>query len=292
MGGKADLKAAFRALLEQGREEMEPPTPEELIAYREGLLSAEEKASVEERLAVFPEAARALRDLARFPDLEPPSGVEPLSEERVRKSWEQFRSRLESRETEAAEETEEEAEETGEPAGGPAQPGGPHRYGRSTPPWWRALGDVPRLLWASTGALAAVVFGWSIGLLSAPSLLPVASKPEAGVPVVEMTAETHLEREAGPPRLQVAAGSPVFLVLELPPGPKAPSYEIEIDGPGDRTWTGTAAPSEFGDLHLTLPSSYLTPGEVEITARYVGEIGLADTGAAEREPAVYRFEVR
>lgn len=280
MGGEPDLKAALRALLDQGREEMEPPSPEELIAYRDGLLSARERAAVEERLAVFPEAARALGDLARFPDLEPPPDAEPLSEERLDESWRQFRTRLEAGASE-------------KPEGEPAEPPSPRsREVAGIPAWRQILGPVPGPVWASTAVLAAAVLGWTFGLLSAPSLLPPVHAPEAGVPVLELAPESRTERDAGSPRSRVPEGSSLFVVLELPPGPRARRYEIEIEGPGDRVWTGTAAPSDFGDLHLGLPRDYLTPGEVRITVRRPATVGPVDTGSAKREPAVYRFEVR
>src|SRR5436309_13901561 len=71
-----------------------PPSPEELLAYRDGRLEPAERQRMEARIAVHPEAARALADLAAFPDVEPASGTPELSDEEIGARWQAFRQRL------------------------------------------------------------------------------------------------------------------------------------------------------------------------------------------------------
>src|SRR5687768_14750066 len=78
------------------REELgEPPTPEELLAYRDGRLDPAARERLEGKIAVHPDAARALADLAAFPDIEPGPGTPDLSDEAIDAGWDAFRQRLE-----------------------------------------------------------------------------------------------------------------------------------------------------------------------------------------------------
>jgi len=70
------------------------PSAEELLAYRDGVLDGEERTRLEVRIAAFPDAARALEDLAAFPDVVPAPGVEPPSEEEIDRGWRSFRNEL------------------------------------------------------------------------------------------------------------------------------------------------------------------------------------------------------
>ncbi|HSS50120.1 MAG TPA: hypothetical protein VLX28_14375, partial [Thermoanaerobaculia bacterium] len=75
----------------------EPPSPEELLAYRDGRLEPEERLRMEARIAVYPDAARALADLAAFPDVAPAPGtpeLSDLSEDEIGARWQAFRQRL------------------------------------------------------------------------------------------------------------------------------------------------------------------------------------------------------
>ena len=50
------LREALRAVMAARRSELgDPPTPEELLAYRDGRLSGEARAQVEEKIAAFPD---------------------------------------------------------------------------------------------------------------------------------------------------------------------------------------------------------------------------------------------
>ena len=95
MSGREDLIASLRAIMaRRDLDRAEAPSAEELLAYRDGLLDAEERRRMEVRIAAFPDAARALEDLAAFPDVEPVPGVEPPSDDEIDHGWESFRSVL------------------------------------------------------------------------------------------------------------------------------------------------------------------------------------------------------
>lgn len=90
------LRAAMRSIAASERERLgEPPTPEEILAYREGTLPERDRQVLEEKLAAFPEAAEALADLASFPDVTPKPGVTKPSAEDTERSWQSFQKRLE-----------------------------------------------------------------------------------------------------------------------------------------------------------------------------------------------------
>jgi anti-sigma factor RsiW len=59
----------------------DPLTPDEILAYRDGTLSPQERLLFEARLAADPDTARALADL---PNVEPaPGSPEPPSDEEI-----------------------------------------------------------------------------------------------------------------------------------------------------------------------------------------------------------------
>jgi hypothetical protein len=78
--------------LVQDEELGEPPTPEELLAFRDDQLSPERRESVEARLAFYPDAARALADLRAWPEV---PGMPEISDEEIDAGWRAFLSRLE-----------------------------------------------------------------------------------------------------------------------------------------------------------------------------------------------------
>ena len=57
---KSDLKAVFDQMTAEERQRLpEPPTVEEMLAYRRGELSADEESRVRELLICYPELLRA-----------------------------------------------------------------------------------------------------------------------------------------------------------------------------------------------------------------------------------------
>jgi hypothetical protein len=97
VSGRDDLTASFRALMAAKRRDLgAPPTPEELLAYRDGLLAEADRERVERKIDAFPEAARALLDLEAFPDVEPAPGMRASTDEEIAAHWESFLRRVET----------------------------------------------------------------------------------------------------------------------------------------------------------------------------------------------------
>ena len=95
MGGREDLDGALKAIMAAKREELGgPPTPEELLAYRDGTLDPVAREELEAKLAVYPDAARTLADIASFPNVEPAPGTPVLSEEDVEARWQALKKLL------------------------------------------------------------------------------------------------------------------------------------------------------------------------------------------------------
>lgn len=71
------------------------PSPDQLIAYDSGELSEQDAIRLREHLAVCPDCARTVLDLAAFPKLEAGPGVEPLSSEATESQWRRVLERIE-----------------------------------------------------------------------------------------------------------------------------------------------------------------------------------------------------
>ena len=71
-----------------------PPTPEELLAYSRRELDDGKRAALTERLALDSASVDDLLDLEHFEDLEPPSEAHRLSDNDVRRSLADFRTRV------------------------------------------------------------------------------------------------------------------------------------------------------------------------------------------------------
>jgi len=86
--------AIHEALIANDHErDLEPPTVEEMLAYRRGELTAEKEAEVRDRLAAYPELARAVAHPFPIEDTLP-GDVEELAPEVVDKRWRALQARL------------------------------------------------------------------------------------------------------------------------------------------------------------------------------------------------------
>ncbi|HYO12484.1 MAG TPA: hypothetical protein VE685_04725 [Thermoanaerobaculia bacterium] len=84
MTSKSDWEAAYRELLEEGRQRLgEPPSVEDLLAFSRGRLPEAEAARVREFLSYNPEMARALLEPLPFPEEIRPGDPAFLSEEEL-----------------------------------------------------------------------------------------------------------------------------------------------------------------------------------------------------------------
>jgi hypothetical protein len=91
---KTDLQSVNEELRAESRRRLgDPPTPEELLAYRRGELPPEEEGRIRELLVAYPELARSLAE--PFPT----EGAEPgdpdyLSDEEMARHWTSIQQRL------------------------------------------------------------------------------------------------------------------------------------------------------------------------------------------------------
>ncbi len=92
---EAALQQAASAFTERALDDDEEPlTPEELVAYAEERLGKAERAELEERLALEPEAVDELLDYHHFETLEPPSRDLALSDDDVRSALGELRGSI------------------------------------------------------------------------------------------------------------------------------------------------------------------------------------------------------
>lgn len=237
MGGREDLERALKAIVAAKHEELgEPPTPEELLAYRDGELDPAARQSIEARIAVHPDAARTLADLAAFPDMEPAPGTREPSEEDVAASWQALRQRL------------------GQPAAVEAP--------RVTSPRIRTFS--PLRLAAAASILLAV--GWVAGFLTGRAAQ--VPRPDSAVNVAIAELEPVEEgARSSPAKVELAARSEeLVLVLGLADEGDFPDYEAEIlDAAGARRWARQGLrPTPLGTFHLAFRRGALPPGTVGV----------------------------
>ena len=260
MSGRDDFIAAREAIMARKREELgEPPTPEELLAYRDGGLDPAARERLEARIAVYPDAARALADLAAFPDIEPGPGVPDLSDEQIDAGWDAFRQRLEKLPRPA-------------PALVPT-------LGRST---WNPA-------WRAAAALLLLSIGLGTGYLAgrASRSTPEPAGPARNVQIAELEPVTGDGFRASAAPVELPEGSEALvLVLALPGTDGFSGYAAEVlDQDGTRRWSGDGlVPSSLGTIQVSFPREVFAPGIYRIDL-----FGLDESGGRRR---VAGYELR
>jgi hypothetical protein len=92
---KSDWTAAYREHLASARQAFgDPPTTEELVAYAQGQLPAEEALRVQEYLALHPELARAIAEPVPDSYHGEPGAPDYLSRDEVQRDWVALQARL------------------------------------------------------------------------------------------------------------------------------------------------------------------------------------------------------
>lgn len=249
MSGREELDSVLETIMAAKREELgEPPTPEELLAYRDGELDPAARRSVEARLAVYPDAARALADLAAFPGVEPAPGTPELSDDEIEARWQALRQKL-----------------------GPSPGERPSSSVREEPS--RKEHQAPFRGEASPALkLAAVaILALGVGILAGRWTRP--EPPDASVNVA--IRELAPVEEAGVRAVSEVelpdASEELVLVLGTPAGRDFPDYEAEIlDAEGVLVWSGAGLrPAELGTFHLAFRRGALPPGvyQIQISGR-------------------------
>ncbi len=225
----------------------EPPTPEELLAYRDGRLDPAERQRLEAKIAVYPDAARALADLAAFPAIEPAPGVSVPSDEDVAASWQSFRRKLEKLPAPQPVAPE-------EPREAPVVPlrTAPPRTVHGVPPWWLAA-----------AASAALTVGLGGGFLAGRATRDPGPAAAINVLITELrpTAEGGDRAAASAVDLPESAEGLVLVLGLDDPGDFA-GYTAEIhNAQGARIWSRDGLqPTPLGTFHLSFPRDTLGPG--------------------------------
>jgi hypothetical protein len=208
----------------------EAPSPEELLAYRDGLLSPEQREILERKIDAFPQAARALADLAAFPDVEPVPGVREIGPEELTARWVEFRRLL-------------------------------------APPQRQPF---PLARWAmAAGLLAALGAAGAAGFLAGRSAEHDRRRAAINVVVAELVprAEGSLRSEGAGERVEVGReAEALVLVLSLAEPESFPSYGVEILDRRERSaWKGEGLlPRLPGRFVLVFDRGVLAPGAYRI----------------------------
>lgn len=240
MGGQEDFVNSLKAIMAAKREELgEPPTPEELLAYRDGRLDPEQRRRIEAKLAVYPDEARALADLATFPDVEAAPGTPELTDEEIGARWQTFRQQLTK------------LPETERPKATAA----PAAVRRKLTPWWLAA-----------AAMAALAVGWAGGFLTAR-----ASRDLPGTAINVQIAELTPIEDDGPRSAESAVAMPegseeLVLILATEEERNFPAYTVEVvntEGVPILTREGLH-PAPLGTFHLSFRREALRPGTYRI----------------------------
>jgi len=277
VGGQDDFDTAVKAIMAARREALgEPPSPEELLAYRDGRLEPEKRARLETAMALHPDAARALADLAAFPDVEAAPGTPEITEEDVTARWQAFQKRLPER---------------------PAQPSFPNpKVGEGLA---SSLTDEKRRAprrrrspWLAAAALVLFGFGWLAGFFDH---MWQSAGPAINVQTAELlprqgdelrSAPSPVERQNGSEELMLVLGGDLH-------GERAfTEYEADVhDAAGRRLWSRHGLrPTALGTFQLAFHRAALRPGTYRIdlfgrgaegrTRLATYDLRLADSGAS------------
>lgn len=241
-----EVSEAIRELAAEERRGRTPHVlPEDLLAYQEGQLSAQESEAVRDHLAVCPECADLVLDLARFPGIEPAAATGGLSEEQ---RWEALRARLEA-----------------EGDLGPAPP----PAGRDQPlQRSRPFRSLPGLLAAG---LAAACLGLALWAFALQQRLAELSRPAGRIAVSSLVPrETGAERapEGIEPTAVPAWADRVLLILNLFEPRSYSAYQVEIFNAldeGEKVWSSRDLQrSADGSFAFEVPRSFLPAGPYRI----------------------------
>jgi anti-sigma factor RsiW len=252
VGGHDNLINSLEAIMAARREELgEAPTPEELLAYRDGRLPPKQRRTIEAKIAVYPDAARALADLRAFPAVAPAPGTSELSDAEIGARWQTFRKRL-------AEPPPPTRPQVADPAA-LAQISAPPR-----PPLhgWRS---APRL---AAAALAALALGWAAGFMAGRGSRH-RSDSAVNVQIAELAPAGEGGLRSAASAVEMPAGAEELVLILGAPAPQErvfPDYEAEVvDAAGVRVWSRQGLrPTSLGTFHLSFRRGALAPGRYRI----------------------------
>jgi hypothetical protein len=254
------LEPALRALAARERRALDDhPTPETLVAYRAGELPAEDQEALRDHLALCPDCAEMLLDLATFEQFTPPEESAGLTDGDVGAAWQRMQQRL-APAVETADRVETPAApvvaQEKEPAPLPFAP----RASEHEPV---VLRRKLRTAYAMAATLAVGVVGLSMwgGVLQ--GRIRDLSKPRVNLGLIYAFSEDDKERGvAGGGTL---VGKTPVLVLEPTDLPPADDYGVEVRNPAGALILKTSGlvPSQ-GSFFMELPGAQLPPGSYHV----------------------------
>lgn len=254
MTNKSDWQDANRELLEQQRQKLgDPPTAEELLAYRNGELSESEAERIRDLLVAYP-------DLARLYATPFPEEGDPVAEEQLRNGWTTLQRRLGNRKDPTAR------------ADAEAQRGRVlfRRYAPTTIAAMLALVFFGLYVHAESRARYYAEQGKLPRILGAPQQLDPGGRrgPDSS---------TMLRKD----------GEAYFLEPRLMNQVRHPHYRVDLqDSRGTVLWTNNSArPDDDDAFQIVVPHAFLQPGE-EYALKIFGLDGKASTEVGEYGLAV------
>lgn len=221
-----DLKAALGEMAAETLAAGKHLTADELVAYRGGQLSQDEKERVQEHLAACPDCTSLLLDLAVFQEEAGPSA----SEFEVAAVWRGVRQR-------AAESKE-----------------------RVVPRPPRS----PRWLQALAASLLVATAALSFRAVTLERRLAEASRPEINTPVEDLRAPVARGAAPAPVTVTLEPGMRLFTLVLVPASRQDyPDYEVTLlRAGGSEVWTGRGfRKNRFGSFSLTLSRGLAGSGE-------------------------------
>lgn len=256
MSDQDDLHRIWKAAMADRRRHLSaPPTPEEIIAYRDELLDVETGAEVEAKLAAFPEAGRSLIDLSLFPENRPAPDRSELTDERVEASWQRFRERVKKRKSSAAEKDPEKTSNSVE------RLAATRITLERRPSALRRNRD--RLLLAA-GLLFALGAGWTAGLVSFETFRAKSgpkTTPQVVASVTQLFPPDHRRERGGETTIREPTAGLAVLMLTLPGEAQGHSMAAILrNGSGESVWSAESLePTPEGIVHLGIPPGFLAP---------------------------------
>lgn len=247
-----DFREDLRLVAMDLRAELEGhPTPDELVDYHLGALSAEAEERLQEHLSLCPECSQVVLDLVEFS--REPVVVPDLPAASLESAWEAIEARLEP----------------------------------PPPVVIPALQPQRRLSWPLAASLLTVLglFGWNLMLRRD---LQETNRPRTDIAMAELVPEAVQRRsDERPARVVLGrAQSQVLLLLTLGELREFPHYRMDLtDSSGEVVWTQAGVPRrEDGTFLLAIPARMLEPGLYGIRLH-----GMSDGGSLSL--ADYSFEI-
>ncbi|MCP4656347.1 MAG: hypothetical protein GY856_13120 [bacterium] len=237
-----ELKTTLGEIVEDRRRDLGPhPSPEELVAYKAGELSAAEVSRLQEHLVLCPDCLELLLDSECFRDAAFGSR-RAVSETEVAAAWKGMRRGTDRK--------------------APVATVLRGRFRRFPGP------SSPRLPYALAATLLIAVLALSLWVASLRQTLGELSRPRLNTPLHDVYPESFVRGDdAAAPGVRIPADAELFtLILNSTMPPSYAETLVEIVEPdGTEVWSGAGLEtSPAGSFTLTLPRRFLDAGEYRI----------------------------